>query len=75
MSFLQTPAWGATKSGWTSLSLGWFVGEDLVGTGLILLRKVPKVERYLAYLPEGPDLKWGCADDVDRAILEVLAIA
>ena len=38
VSFLQTPAWGATKSGWTSLSLGWFVGEDLVGGGGIKRR-------------------------------------
>lgn len=75
VSFLQTPAWGATKSGWASLSLGWFVGEDLVGTGLILLRKVPKVDRYLAYLPEGPDLKWDCADDVDRAIAALVNFA
>lgn len=68
MSFLQTPAWGKTKAGWTSQSLGWFVGDELVGAGLMLLRKVPKVEKYLAYLPEGPDLNWDKANDVEQAL-------
>lgn len=58
VSFLQTPAWGELKSGWTAQSLGWFDGDALVGAGLVLLRKVPRVNRYLAYLPEGPSLQW-----------------
>ncbi len=58
VSFLQTPAWGKTKTGWQSMSLGWFDGDNQVGAGLVLLRKVPKLNRYLAYLPEGPDLDW-----------------
>jgi lipid II:glycine glycyltransferase (peptidoglycan interpeptide bridge formation enzyme) len=58
VSFLQTPAWGKTKAGWQSESLGWFEGDQLIGAGLVLLRKVPKVSKYLAYLPEGPDLDW-----------------
>lgn len=58
VSFLQTPAWGETKVGWQSMSLGWFENDQLVGAGLVLLRKVPKLNKYLAYLPEGPDLNW-----------------
>jgi lipid II:glycine glycyltransferase (peptidoglycan interpeptide bridge formation enzyme) len=57
-SFLQTPAWGEVKSDWTHRSLGWFDGSELVGAGLVLLRRTPAVERYLAYLPEGPVLDW-----------------
>ena len=75
MSFLQTPAWGKTKSGWTSQSLGWFAGDELVGAGLILLRKVPRVEKYLAYLPEGPDLDWTNSSDVERALKALVVFA
>nr|WP_154597302.1 peptidoglycan bridge formation glycyltransferase FemA/FemB family protein [Aeromicrobium senzhongii] len=57
-SFLQTPAWAAVKSEWRGESLGWFDGDALVGAGLVLYRQVPKLKRYLAYLPEGPDLDW-----------------
>ena len=34
-----------------------------MGVGLVLLRQVPKVKRFLAYLPEGPVLDWA-ADDL-----------
>jgi lipid II:glycine glycyltransferase (peptidoglycan interpeptide bridge formation enzyme) len=66
-SFLQTPAWGAVKSEWRSESLGWFRpgpgGEqELVGVALVLYRQLPKVKRFLAYLPEGPVIDW---DDDD----------
>jgi len=65
-SFLQTPAWAAVKSEWRGESLGWFDRTDsLVGAGLVLYRKVPKLDRFLAYLPEGPLLDWmgpGLAD-------------
>jgi len=57
-SFLQTPAWGEVKSDWTHECLGWFDGDLLVGAGLVLYRRTPVVERYLAYLPEGPVLDW-----------------
>ena len=60
-SFLQTPAWGRVKSEWRRESLGFFRGGDLVGAGLVLYRQLPKVKRYLAYLPEGPVIDW--ADD------------
>ncbi|QNN54937.1 peptidoglycan bridge formation glycyltransferase FemA/FemB family protein [Nocardioides mesophilus] len=57
-SFLQTPAWGQVKSEWRRESLGWFDGGRLVGAGLVLYRQLPKVKRYLAYLPEGPVIDW-----------------
>ena len=68
VSFLQTPAWGSVKREWLHESLGWFDGDELVGAGLMLLRKVPKVNRYLAYLPEGPDLDWSNAELVESAL-------
>jgi len=68
VSFLQTPAWGKVKREWRHESLGWFDGDDLVGAGLMLLRKVPKLERYLAYLPEGPDLDWSNSELVEASL-------
>lgn len=65
-SFLQTPAWAAVKSEWRGESLGWFDGSDLVGVGLVLYRQIPKVKRYLAYLPEGPVLDW--SGDIETAL-------
>lgn len=59
VSFLQTPGWAAVKNEWRGESLGWFDANGaLVGAGLVLYRKVPKLNRYLAYLPEGPALDW-----------------
>jgi vancomycin resistance protein VanK len=63
-SFLQTPAWGHVKSEWRRESLGWFRGDELVGVALVLYRQLPKIRRYLAYLPEGPVIDW---DDEDLA--------
>ena len=58
-SFLQTPAWGEVKSEWRSESIGWYASSgELVGVGLVLYRQVPRVKRYLAYLPEGPVIDW-----------------
>ena len=66
-SFLQTPAWGAVKGEWRSESLGWFDPDSAerdrpVGAALVLYRQLPKVKRYLAYLPEGPLLDWSVDD-------------
>jgi vancomycin resistance protein VanK len=61
-SFLQTPAWATVKSEWRAESLGWFDGGTLVGAGLVLYRKLPRLARYLAYLPEGPVLDWATDD-------------
>ena len=63
VSFLQTPAWATVKNDWRGESLGWFDGSGaLVGAGLVLYRKVPRLKRYLAYLPEGPSLDWASPD-------------
>jgi lipid II:glycine glycyltransferase (peptidoglycan interpeptide bridge formation enzyme) len=62
-SFLQTPAWGRVKSEWQHESIGWYdAGGGLVGAGLVLYRQLPKLRRYLAYLPEGPVLDWADPD-------------
>jgi len=60
-SFLQCPSWAAVKSDWSHTSLGWYDDSrpgELVGAGLVLLRQVPRLRRFLAYLPEGPVLDW-----------------
>lgn len=63
ISFLQTPAWAIVKSDWRGESLGWFdAAGTLVGAGLVLYRKVPRLQRHLAYLPEGPTLDWTSPD-------------
>jgi lipid II:glycine glycyltransferase (peptidoglycan interpeptide bridge formation enzyme) len=72
VSFLQTPAWAAVKSEWRSESIGWFRDDILVGAGLVLYRQLPKVKRYLAYLPEGPTLDWG-GPDVGAALAAMQA--
>ena len=61
VSFLQTPAWAEVKNEWRGESIGWFEQEKLVGVGLVLYRQVPRVKRFLAYLPEGPDIDWTSA--------------
>ena len=61
-SFLQTPAWASVKSEWRPESLGWFDGDRLVGVALVLYRQLPKVKRYLAYIPEGPVIDWESGD-------------
>jgi lipid II:glycine glycyltransferase (peptidoglycan interpeptide bridge formation enzyme) len=63
VSFLQTPAWGQVKGEWRSESVGWFNGNDgPVGAGLVLYRQLPKIKKYLAYLPEGPVIDWTAPD-------------
>jgi lipid II:glycine glycyltransferase (peptidoglycan interpeptide bridge formation enzyme) len=72
VSFLQTPAWGQVKREWRSESIGWFDADDkIIGAGLVLYRQLPKIKKYLAYLPEGPSIDWH-ADDLG-ALLEPLA--
>ena len=59
-SFLQTPGWGRVKSEWRSESLGWFADDGTqVGVALVLYRALPRLNRSLAYLPEGPVIDWG----------------
>lgn len=65
-SFLQTPAWAKVKQEWKAESLGWSLpgspSGELVGVALVLYRQLPKVKRYLAYLPEGPVIDWDTED-------------
>ena len=55
-SFLQTPAWAQVKAGWGSKVIGFFEAGKLIGTALVLARKIPKLNRYFLYIPEGPAL-------------------
>lgn len=78
VSFLQCPSWGAVKTGWDAESLGWYRGTRLVGAGLVLYRWLPRVQRCLAYLPEGPMIDWfgersgiGLADWLDPLVGEL----
>ncbi len=64
-SFLQLPSWAGVKAEWGRLSLGWYDGPTLVGAGLVLLRTAPRINRHLAYLPEGPVLDWTRYDAPD----------
>jgi lipid II:glycine glycyltransferase (peptidoglycan interpeptide bridge formation enzyme) len=58
-SFLQTPAWARAKQGWRATYLGWFDGSgSRVGAGTVLSRRIPRLKRTYAYLPEGPGLPW-----------------
>ncbi|MFE4328396.1 lipid II:glycine glycyltransferase FemX [Streptomyces sp. NPDC056831] len=63
VSHMQVPSWGDVKPDWRAESIGWF-GRDvtgperIVGVGLVLYRPIPRVRRYLAYLPEGPVIDW-----------------
>jgi lipid II:glycine glycyltransferase (peptidoglycan interpeptide bridge formation enzyme) len=61
-SFLQTPAWATVKSEWRAESLGWYDGDRLAGAALVLYRRLPRLRRYLAYLPEGPVIDWDTDD-------------
>jgi lipid II:glycine glycyltransferase (peptidoglycan interpeptide bridge formation enzyme) len=65
-SFLQCPSWGEVKREWRSESIGWYDERNtLVGAGLVLYRQIPRVKRFLAYLPEGPLIDWS-ADDLSE---------
>jgi lipid II:glycine glycyltransferase (peptidoglycan interpeptide bridge formation enzyme) len=65
VSFLQCPAWGAVKKEWRSESIGWCDPDGkLVGAGLVLYRQIPRVKRFLAYLPEGPALDWSAVSEM-----------
>lgn len=73
-SFLQTPAWAKVKASWRGESVGWFDDDQLIGAGLILYRQLPKLKRYLAYLPEGPVLDW-TREDLDAQLDALVTFA
>ncbi len=63
LSFLQTPAWAGVKREWRHESIGWFdEGGRQVGAGLVLYRQLPRIKKYLAYLPEGPVINWSAGN-------------
>lgn len=73
VSHMQVPSWGDVKPDWRAESLGWFDERgDIAGAGLVLYRPVPKINRYLAYLPEGPLIDW-YAQDLSRWLRPMLA--
>ncbi|WP_281246154.1 lipid II:glycine glycyltransferase FemX [Nocardioides exalbidus] len=71
-SFLQTPGWASVKAEWKAESLGWFRGDEIVGAALVLNRQLPRVKRYLAYLPEGPVIDW-TGDDLEAWLRPMVA--
>ncbi|MEW2396849.1 peptidoglycan bridge formation glycyltransferase FemA/FemB family protein [Streptomyces sp. NPDC046862] len=74
VSHMQVPSWGDVKPDWRAQSLGWFEpGGRLVGVGLVLLRSLPRLRRYLAYLPEGPVIDWYAPDLAERWLEPMLA--
>ncbi|THA71562.1 peptidoglycan bridge formation glycyltransferase FemA/FemB family protein [Streptomyces sp. A0958] len=71
-SHMQVPSWGGVKPDWRAESLGWVDGEDrITGVAHVLYRPLPKLKRYLAYLPEGPVIDW-YDDDLDRWLKPLL---
>jgi len=58
-SFLQTPGWAKVKAEWRAEHLAWVDDSgQTVGAALVLYRKLPRLNRFLAYLPEGPVIDW-----------------
>lgn len=58
-SFLQNPQWPGVKIDWRGDSLGFFDGQSLKATALVLFRRLPVPvpvlkKRSLAYVAEGP---------------------
>ncbi|PRZ15877.1 lipid II:glycine glycyltransferase (peptidoglycan interpeptide bridge formation enzyme) [Laceyella sediminis] len=60
-NFLQYPSWADLKREWqwNSDFLGW-VNKDgkMVGGAVVLYRKVPGMNKFLAYIPRGPIIDW-----------------
>ncbi|RAL26692.1 lipid II:glycine glycyltransferase FemX [Thermoflavimicrobium daqui] len=60
-NFLQYPSWADLKTEWqwSSELLGWFTTEnEMVGCALVLYKKVPSLNKFLAYIPRGPMINW-----------------
>ncbi|MEU9136066.1 peptidoglycan bridge formation glycyltransferase FemA/FemB family protein [Streptomyces sp. NPDC048404] len=73
-SHMQVPSWGDVKPDWRAESLGWFDTDGrLQGAGLVLLRPLPRIKRYLAYLPEGPVIDWHDPDLAERWLRPMVA--
>jgi lipid II:glycine glycyltransferase (peptidoglycan interpeptide bridge formation enzyme) len=62
-NFMQYPSWAEVKTEWGHDLLGWFSQDNqLVGCALVLYRKTPYLNRYLAYIPRGPIIDWDSRD-------------
>ncbi|MBA4496283.1 lipid II:glycine glycyltransferase FemX [Paenactinomyces guangxiensis] len=60
-NFLQYPSWADLKGEWkwSSEFLGWITSDGtLVGGAVVLYRKVPGLNKFLAYIPRGPIIDW-----------------
>lgn len=58
-NFMQYPSWAKVKTEWTHDLLGWFSpAGSMVGCALVLYRKMPFLNKYLAYMPRGPIIDW-----------------
>ncbi|PTX59356.1 lipid II:glycine glycyltransferase (peptidoglycan interpeptide bridge formation enzyme) [Melghirimyces profundicolus] len=58
-NFMQYPSWAEVKTEWKNDLLGWFDDEGhMVGCALVLYRKLPGLNKYLAYIPRGPVIDW-----------------
>ncbi|TWD83408.1 lipid II:glycine glycyltransferase (peptidoglycan interpeptide bridge formation enzyme) [Kribbella amoyensis] len=58
-SFLQLASWAEVKPDWSSDLLAWRDADGrVVGTTLVLFRRLPGLSRWYAYVPEGPDIDW-----------------
>ncbi len=60
-NFLQYPSWADLKTEWqwSSELLGWFTEDNrMVGCALVLYKKVPGLNKFLAYIPRGPIIDW-----------------
>lgn len=60
-NFMQYPSWADLKTEWKWISefLGWMTKEGkMVGGAVVLYRKVPGLNKFLAYIPRGPMIDW-----------------
>lgn len=60
-NFLQYPSWAELKGKWkwSSETIAWLnTKRKMVGATIILYRKVPGLNKYLAYIPRGPLIDW-----------------
>lgn len=60
-NFLQIPSWADLKAEWQWLNelVAWIdTDRRMVGAASILYRKVPGLNKYLAYIPRGPLIDW-----------------
>lgn len=60
-NFLQYPSWSDLKAEWkwSNELIAWLnTQRQIVGVASLLYRKVPGLNKYLAYIPRGPLIDW-----------------